>query len=201
MQQLAGQLSNKLDRDEIEKIQRKLENQQISTEEAREQQEAIFGKVRTWEEVGDTTWGEHNVVLVALVNIESNPACRLCCCHTHTQTHTDTHLLTSVRICCVQYGISLEEAAAGMRRPMEPYACISCNRPIRPGSQQPMPCACLLVSKSVTESQALRVFMCARACMCLCVVVSLCVVHVCVCVMEGRHTETKTKSQHTPNQP
>lgn len=52
MQQLAKQLSNKLDREEVEKIQKRLENQQLTPEEAREQQEAIFGKV--W--VG---WGCH----------------------------------------------------------------------------------------------------------------------------------------------
>ncbi|EGD73122.1 hypothetical protein PTSG_04835 [Salpingoeca rosetta] len=96
VQQLSSQLSNKLDRDEIEKIQKRLENQQLTPEEAREQQEAIFGK----------------------------------------------------------YGISLEEAAAGMRRPLEPYACISCNRPLRPGSQPPMPSLPLLPSSKDGQRQA-----------------------------------------------
>eukprot|EP00055_Hartaetosiga_balthica_P009760 m.39754 g.39754 ORF g.39754 m.39754 type:complete len:696 (+) comp6884_c1_seq1:207-2294(+) len=75
--ELAQQLGNKMDREELEKLQEKMETNQISPEEAHEQQEAIFNK----------------------------------------------------------YGLSMDDAA-GMRRPMEPYNCISCNRPIRPQTTQ-----------------------------------------------------------------
>ena len=40
-----------------------------------------------------------------------------------------------------QYGVSAEEAAAaGMRRPMQKYNCISCNRPLVPEYRDPAPC-------------------------------------------------------------